>query len=78
MEGLAKLHAGEALERLERSAAVEVHARLRKRARATLRQIREAEGNGKSVAELNAELEQLRAETRGQDLRIQELEKRLP
>lgn len=78
MEGLARLHAGEALGRLQRSAEVEVHSRLRKRARIAMRQIREAESSGKSVAELNAELDELRAETRGQALRIEELEKHLP
>ena len=68
----------EAVSRLERSAQVEVHSRLRKLARASLQQIREAEGSDKSVAELNAELEQLRADTRRQADRIEELEKRLP
>ncbi|TDI14351.1 MAG: peptidase M1 [Acidobacteria bacterium] len=77
IEGLGELHASEALDRLERSAQVEVHARLRKLARASVQQIREAKGSGKSVAELNAELEELRAETRRQAHRIEELEKRV-
>jgi aminopeptidase N len=78
IEGLGKLRAGQALDRLERSAQVEMHSRLRKLARTSLRQIREGEGGGKSVAELSAELEQLRTETRRQADRIEELEKRLP
>jgi HEAT repeat protein len=78
MNALGRLQAEEALEPLARSASVEPDSRLRREARAALREIRTGDSEGVTVQRLAAEVEQLREQLRYHGDRIDEIDKRAP
>lgn len=76
MKGLAKLHSEAAVEPLERASRVDPDSRSRRAARRAIQEIRAAGGEGRSVADLEAEIERLREDLVYQSTRVEELERR--
>jgi HEAT repeat protein len=76
VKALAKLHSTAAVEPLDRASRIDPDPRLRRQARHAIAEINASGVEGKSVADLEAEIERLREDLVYQSTRVEELERR--
>jgi len=76
VKALAKLRSTTAVEPLDRASRIDPDPRLRRQARRAILDIRASGGEGRSVADLEAEIERLREDLLYQTTRVEELERR--
>jgi aminopeptidase N len=76
VKALVKLRSPSAVEPLDRASRIDPDPRLRRQARHAITEIRASGGEGRSVADLEAEIERLREDLLYQSTRVEELERR--